>query len=48
MNWFKKAAQKDHVVAIQQIAIMYKEGIGVVKNNQESIRWRKRLQKGRR
>ena len=47
MNWFKKAAEKDHVVAMQYIAIMYKEGIGVARNNQEAARWRKRIRTGR-
>ena len=42
------AAEKGDVVAMQFLSIMYKEGIGVAKNNVESVRWRKAAEKARR
>ena len=42
LRWFLAAADKGHILAMQYLSIMYKEGIGVPKNNREAIKWRRK------
>ena len=42
LRWFLTAAEKGHILAMQYLSIMYKEGIGVPKNNREAIKWRRK------
>ena len=41
-RWFRMAAEQGHVLAMQYLSIMYKEGIGVPKNNIEALKWRRK------
>lgn len=40
MRWYRKAADKGDVVAMQNIAIFYEGGFGVPKSTAEAAKWR--------
>ena len=37
-----QAAENGNILAMQYLSIMFKEGIGVPKNNQEAAKWRRK------
>ena len=38
-KWYHKAADRDHPGAQQKLAQMYRDGVGVSKNEQEALKW---------
>ena len=45
LQWFKKAATQGHVHAQFDLAMSYKEGLGVPQNHKEAIKWFQRAAK---
>ena len=45
VEWYRKAAQQDHVIAQFNLGARYANGKGVVQNNEEAIKWYEKAMK---